>query len=91
MEYLYQSLFLRDGQVVEVELGRKARVLLLTSLNYQLYKQGRSFDYYGGRAISSPVRLAPPRTGQWNLVIELDEDSTRASYSVKVLDKPQPA
>lgn len=54
-----------SGAVAEVTLsGNAANVLLLDSLNFQNYKNGRRYSYHGGHATRSPVRVAVPHAGQ---------------------------
>jgi hypothetical protein len=85
MEYLHQEFNLRPGDMVEVSLtGNAANVLLLDTANFESYKAGRQYTYYGGYARTSPFRLAPPHPGRWHLVIDLGGASgnVRASGSI---------
>jgi hypothetical protein len=43
----------------------------MDDFNFERYKRGEQHRYYGGLAKVSPVRLRPPRPGQWHLVIDL--------------------
>jgi len=81
MNFLHYDLDLSHGDVVEVTLDKQANVLLLDDTNFSNYKRGAHHTYYGGLAKQSPVRLAAPRAGHWNLVIDLGgyPGSVRAS------------
>ena len=58
MGYLYSNLgVLNDGDIVEVDLDSQANVILLDSGNYNAYKQGWDFNYYGGWAQYSPYGI----------------------------------
>lgn len=85
MEYLHQEYDLRPGDVVEVNLaGNAANVILLDQANFENYKQGRQYTYFGGYYRTSPVRLTTPRQGHWHLVVDLGgaAGNVRASGSV---------
>ena len=73
MEYnVYKLGNLAKGKIVEVTLkGNAANVLLLDSSNYNNYKKGRRYKYYGGFVKKSPFRIVVPNSGQWYLVINL--------------------
>lgn len=85
MNYLHYELQVGSGDVVEVTLDSAANVQLLDDANYANYQAGRSFDYTGGYAKSSPCRLRPPRPGRWHLVIDLGGHAGTVSASGRVL------
>lgn len=62
MKYtVYQLGNLSRGNIVEVTLrGNAANVLLLDTSNYNNYKNGRRYRYYGGYVKSSPYRVVVP-------------------------------
>ncbi len=43
----------------------------MDDINFSSYRPGRSFRYHGGLAKRSPVHLAAPHTGHWNVVVDL--------------------
>ncbi|MCY7566661.1 DUF1883 domain-containing protein, partial [Bacillus safensis] len=47
-----------DSLSVEVHLKHAADVFLVDSINFQHYKAGRSFKYYGGHYTRTPVRIS---------------------------------
>lgn len=71
MNFLHTELQLGPNDTVIVTLDKQANVRLLDDLNFHSYKNGRQHTYYGGLAKESPVRLRPPRSGRWHLVIDL--------------------
>lgn len=81
MKYLHYEFNLSQGECVEISLDKQANVKLLDSINYQNYKRGRKYRYYGGLAKRSPITLEPPHPGHWHLVIDLGgcADSVYAS------------
>jgi Domain of unknown function (DUF1883) len=62
---------LNGGDVVEVTLGTAANVRLLDSANFNNYRQGRQYTFYGGYVTQFPHTIRVPSNGRWNLVIDL--------------------
>jgi hypothetical protein len=71
MQFLHYDFYTEPEDVIEVTLDRQANVRLLDDINYSAFWGGSSHRYYGGRALVSPVRLNPPHSGHWNVVIDL--------------------
>lgn len=71
MNYLHQEFDAGPDDLVEVTLDGQANVLLLDPENYEHYRRGEHYRYYGGLARTSPVRLVPPRQGHWHVVVDL--------------------
>jgi hypothetical protein len=72
------------GNVVEVELDTRANVQLVDSSNFQKYRRGGQYRYYGGQALRSPIRLEVPYAGHWHVVIDLGGGSGDVRSSVQV-------
>lgn len=85
MNFLHEEFDAGPQDVVEVTLDGQANVMLLDAGNYQDYRQGRRFQYHGGLAKVSPLRLAPPRQGHWHLVIDLGGYAGRVKAGVRLL------
>ncbi|MCX6843545.1 MAG: DUF1883 domain-containing protein, partial [candidate division WOR-3 bacterium] len=47
-DHLHKRLFLKDGDLVEVDSDTQANVTLMDDYEYSNYKAGRSHRYYGG-------------------------------------------
>ena len=43
----------------------------MDSPNYDRYKRGLTYRYYGGYATKSPVQLGVPSQGHWHVVVDL--------------------
>lgn len=54
---------------VEVILKNAADVFLVDSSNFQKYKSGRQFKYYGGHYTQTPVRINVSGSGRWYLIV----------------------
>ena len=82
---------LEKGNIVEVTLkGNAANVLLLNSSNYNNYKNGRRYKYYGGYVKSSPYRIVVPSNGRWFVVINLGGYNGQVRSAVRVLPGAMP-
>jgi hypothetical protein len=47
----------------------KANVQLLDELNFENYKNGRKYSYFGD-IVDDSTSLRPPRYGHWHLIID---------------------
>ncbi|MEN9796426.1 MAG: hypothetical protein RL653_122 [Pseudomonadota bacterium] len=71
---VYGPMFVGQNDTIRVDLDTAMNVFAVNLFNYELYKQGRSFNYYGGQARKSPVFLNPPM-GSYYVVIDNGGDS----------------
>ncbi len=86
MEYLHNEFDLSAGDVVEVNLaGNAANVMLLDPANFENYRQGRPYKYYGGYARTSPFQIPAPRPGHWHLVVDLGGGAGSVQASGRVI------
>jgi len=84
MNYLHYDLQLGQNDVVIVTLDKQANVQLMDSSNYENYRRGDRFSYYGGLIKVSPFRLKPPSGGSWHLAIDLGGYTGTVSASVNI-------
>lgn len=85
MNFLHDELDLRPGDVVQVTLEGRANVMLMDPVNFDLYRRGQVYRYYGGHALRSPVRLVPPHAGKWHVVVDLGGSAGTVRAGVSVL------
>ncbi len=90
MNYLHKQLELQAGDVVEVTLDHPANVQLLDPANFEAYREGKPYRYYGGYATQSPYSIAAPFPGTWHLVVDLGGGIGSVRASLQVLNS-QPA
>jgi hypothetical protein len=83
MDFLHADFWGKPTDVAIVTLDNQANVMLLDDTNFSAYKEGRSFKYHGGWSCQSPVRLNPPRSGHWHVVIDLGSSVGRISASIR--------
>ena len=82
---------LEKGRIVEITLqGNAANVQLLDSSNLNNYVNGRRYNYIGGLAKKSPVRLATTHSGHWYVAIDMRGLRGSVRTSVRVLPSALP-
>lgn len=88
MDFLHSEFQGGPGDVALVTLNRQANVMLLSTSDFHSYREGRQFEYYGGWATQSPVRLSPPYEGRWHVVVDLGNYSGTVRASVQIVRGP---
>ncbi len=86
MNYLHTEFWGGCEAVALVTLEGQANVLLLDDVNYSAYRAGRSYQYRGGWATRSPVKLSPPHNGHWHVVIDLGGYAGNVRAGVRVIE-----
>ncbi len=71
MNFLHADFWIGADDIIIVTLDHQANAMLLDENNFNAYKYGRSFNYFGGWATKSPVRLSPPHHGHWHVVVDM--------------------
>jgi hypothetical protein len=87
MDYLHKEVELDADDVVEVTLDHPANVQLLNTAEFEQYRQGKPFRYYGGYFTESPARISAPYPGRWHLVVDLGGGAGSVRASLQVLHK----
>jgi hypothetical protein len=73
----------QTGAVVEASIrGSESDVFLVDSSNFQRFKRGDNFEYFGGHYDRSPVRLPVPHSGHWTAVVIPTGGRVQASVQV---------
>lgn len=85
MDHLNYEFDASAGDVAEVTLDRAANVLLMDNGNYRAYRQGCEYQYHGGYATRSPMRLSVPSDGHWHVVIDLGGGPGQVRASTRLL------
>jgi hypothetical protein len=80
--FTFESKQLNQGDLVVVECDHQCNVRLLDEYNLEQFRNGRQHRYYGGFYHMFPVRLVVPKTGHWNIVIDLGGQRDTAKYRV---------
>ncbi|UCD36859.1 MAG: DUF1883 domain-containing protein [Fidelibacterota bacterium] len=90
MQYIHYALDLGTRDVVQVELGTQAYVRLVDQENYEAYRAGENYRYYGGLAERSPANIKPPYQGHWHLCIDLGGKDGDLNASVHIIQEVAP-
>jgi len=85
MNYLLYDFDLQTNDKIQITLDHMANIRLLDSINYNNYKNGMEYRYYGGLVEKSPFTLTTPAAGKWFLVIDLQGMGGSVNATVKVL------
>jgi hypothetical protein len=86
MDFVHYDLGnLRAGQTIEVQLDLAANVHLLDPTNFNLYRAGQPFRFFGGHVRQSPYRLSVPSGGHWHLAIDLGGNPGSINTAVRVI------
>ena len=85
MDFLHTEFQGSSDEVVLVTLDSQANVMLLDDMNFFAYRDGRSFNYYGGWATRSPIRLVPPHIGHWHVVVDLGGASGTVRAGIRII------
>ena len=84
MNFMHSRKYLFYGDVVEVQCSHQCNIRLTTDLNFNYYKQGKPFKFYGGRFKRFPARIPAPDTGYWNITIDIGGDSAEIQCAIVV-------
>jgi hypothetical protein len=87
MQFLHQREYLSAGDIVVVDCSHQCNVTLTTDTNFQKYRNHQAYEYYGGAYKKFPIRIAVPRTGNWNIVLDLGGGSARIKHSIRIIKK----
>jgi hypothetical protein len=86
MNFLHYEVTTNIASVIRVNLtGNAANVLVMDDINFQRFKQGSQYEYYGGYYTRSPAIIKPPQAGRWNVVVNLGGGIGTVNASVQVL------
>ena len=91
MNHLHQEFDAGPEDVVEVALDGQANVMLVDAANYAHYQRGEAFHYHGGLAKHSPLRVVPPRSGRWHVVVDLGGYQGRVRAGFRVVKRADSA
>jgi hypothetical protein len=87
MNFLHTDFHGGPADVAIVSLDGQANVLLVDDSNFAAYKRGASFQYFGGWATRSPVRLTPPHENHWNVIVDLGGANGHVKAGVQVVSR----
>ena len=80
----YGPEYIGHGNSIRVDLDTVCNVFAVDSYNYEKYKNGASFNYFGGRATKSPFFIHPP-SGTYYIVLDNGGDGYNLRAGVHVI------
>lgn len=85
MNFLHTDFDGGPSDVVLVTVDHQANVMLLDDTAFVSYRSGNRFTYHGGWATKSPVRLRPPSSGHWHVVVDLGGRGGQVRAGIRVI------
>lgn len=86
MSHIHSREHMNDGDLVRVQCSHQINVLLMDDSNYQAFKRGWRFTYYGGFYERFPANITVPHSGYWNVVLALPPGHrANIRYSINVI------
>ena len=86
MSFLHKELWLNNNQAVQVRSSHQCNLYLLTDSDFNNYKRGNGFKYYGGFFTQFPARIVPSHSGRWHLVLDLAGGSATIQHSINIVN-----
>ncbi|HAF8818523.1 TPA: DUF1883 domain-containing protein [Salmonella enterica] len=85
MLYFRKRLRLRKSDTILVTCNIPCIIYLMTDGNFNKFKNGKPCHRHaGGLCNSFPVRLKPPSTGNWSIVITAGIDFLKLRHTITV-------
>lgn len=81
-DFIHAREFLHAGDIVLVNCTHQCNVLLMDDSNFNSYRRGSSFEYFGGLFKRFPARIAVPRNGNWNVALDIGGGRATIRYSI---------
>ena len=79
------------GEIIEITLsGSAANVRLMSTSDFNNYRNGRSHRYQGGLAKQSLIRLQIPNSGHWHATVDMQGLRGTVRSSMRVIPGPLP-
>ena len=83
--FLLEQKHLDAGDIAHLKCDTQCNFMLMDNTNFQNYRTGRQFKYYGGHYTHFPARITAPHTGTWNVVIDLGGGRANIQYNLSYL------
>ncbi|TNL47918.1 DUF1883 domain-containing protein [Acinetobacter bereziniae] len=84
-DFIHAQKFLNQGDIVQLDCDTQCNFMLMDNSNFQKYRSGRSFEYFGGHYTHFPAQIVVPRTETWNVVIDLGGGRANIRYNLSYL------
>ncbi|MBU1370401.1 MAG: DUF1883 domain-containing protein [Bacteroidetes bacterium] len=85
MNFIHSREYLNQGDVVHLDCDTQCNFMITDDLNFSSYKRGGKFSYYGGHFDRFPAKITVPRSGYWNVTIDLGGGSASIRYNLSYI------
>ena len=82
MNFIHAREHLNQGDVVRLDCDTQCNFMITDDSNFSRFKQGGQFEYFGGKATHFPATITVPRTGYWNVTIDLGGGNANIRYNL---------
>jgi hypothetical protein len=86
MQHIHAREHLDARTSVRVDCDHQCNVMVMDDANYARYRRGDRFTYQGGFCRRFPALIGVPRSGHWNVVLDLGGGSARFRYGISYLN-----
>lgn len=84
-DFIHAREYLDANDVVIVNCDYQCNVLVMDDANFNNYRRGGRFQYYGGHYKRLPARISVPHSDHWNTVIDLGGGRATIRYNIEYL------
>ncbi len=85
MQFIHSREYLNEGDVVVLDCDTQCNFLLTDDSNFSSYRRGEGFSYFGGRFKYFPAKIVTPRSGYWNITLDLGGGRAHIRYGFRVI------
>lgn len=84
-DFIHSREFLNANDMVVLHCDTQCNFMLTDDSNFNAYKCGDGFRYYGGFFKAFPASVRVPSSGYWNVTIDLGGGRANIRYGLKVI------
>jgi hypothetical protein len=81
--FAHERQWLNQGDMVIVECDQKCNIRIADDQNFEKFRGGQEHRYYGGFYRILPARIVIPKSGYWNVIIDLGGRRATAKYRIR--------
>lgn len=85
MDFIHSREHLDAGDSVVLNCDTQCNFTLMDDVNFSSFKSGQGHEYYGGFFERFPARVTAPRSGYWNIVLDLAGGSANIRYKFTII------
>lgn len=86
-DFIHAREFLREGDLFVLNCDTQCNFFILDDLNFQRYRRGERYQYYGGFYQRFPAKIAAPYDDNWNAVLDLGGGRANIRYAFSTVKR----